>query len=235
MRVKANQTWLLGDAHLGHENIILPGYCGRPFRDVNEMDDVILNNTNSKVGINDLLISVGDFSFQPEKYVERLTCKNIIFMKGNHDYKALKKIKIPQGRNWLILEDHILDLKFDLLVDDIEEKNYAVVCHYPMMTWNKSTYGAYHFHGHSHFKLNEFELGMAKRLDIGVDANYRRPFSKWLYDKTPTTAERKIELFGPINLVDAIAEIHKRQLIQQNQKWRDSLLLETHTEKSANI
>jgi len=83
------------DFHLGHFNII--EYCNRPFLTLNDMDSFIIGNCNARVKEDDLLIHNGDFCFKYsseapdskknafEYYRNQLNCKNIIFLKGNHD------------------------------------------------------------------------------------------------------------------------------------------------------
>ena len=41
------------DTHFGHEAIIK--FCSRPFKDAHEMDEVMINNWNNKVGPDDLI------------------------------------------------------------------------------------------------------------------------------------------------------------------------------------
>lgn len=227
MRVLANKTWLIADTHFGHMNIIK--FCARPFKDVAEMNAVITHNINSKVHRDDLLIVVGDYSFRPQDYLDNITCNNVVFLKGNHDADGLKAIKRANIKNWKVLDDSILELKVYLDPNDRTKKVYAILCHYPMLEWDKSRHGSYHFHGHCHYNLNEFEMPVALRMDIGVDANYRRDFSKFTNDPNPTSAARDITKLGPIKLIDAIDEVDKRVRIQRQLQWRSLQLSEMFT------
>ena len=50
-----------------------------------------------------------------------------------------------------------------------------VLCHFPMLTWNRAHYGAWHLHGHCHGSLDgKFD---GKRLDVGVDCHDFAPIS----------------------------------------------------------
>jgi hypothetical protein len=62
-----------------------------------------------------------------------------------------------------------------------------VMCHYPMLIWDKHQHGAWHLFGHCHYGLWKFMLSAPefeplrrrKMLDVGVDnplCNYS-PFS----------------------------------------------------------
>jgi len=83
------------DWHCGHTNIIK--YCNRPFKDLKSMDETIIKNCNERISENDTLFFMGDFcmtksteaSEAPQKafdyYRNQIKCKNIIFIRGNHD------------------------------------------------------------------------------------------------------------------------------------------------------
>jgi len=82
--------FFLADPHLGHENIVL--YCGRPFKNIAEMDSVIITNWNSVVKSTDTVFLLGDFSLanaeRITKYINALTGK-IILVAGNHDKRTV--------------------------------------------------------------------------------------------------------------------------------------------------
>ena len=114
-------TWFLADCHLGHGNIIR--YCNRPFPDVRTMDETLIRNLNSRVKEDDLLFHIGDFCFSrsseasdaPKKpfvyYRNQIHCKNIIFLKGNHDKNNSVKTPIQSlviyygGKNINLVHD----------------------------------------------------------------------------------------------------------------------------------
>ena len=92
------------DFHLGHWNIVK--YCNRPFKTLEEMDSTIIGKINERVDADDLLIYLGDFCMKssseaseaPKKafeyYRNQINCKNIIFIKGNHDKNNSTKTPI---------------------------------------------------------------------------------------------------------------------------------------------
>lgn len=67
------------DQHFGHSNIIR--FCDRPFKNVTEMDETLINNWNNAVSDEDIVYMLGDLIFRSEKsasyYVERLKGKSI--------------------------------------------------------------------------------------------------------------------------------------------------------------
>jgi calcineurin-like phosphoesterase family protein len=86
-------TWFTADFHLGHQNIIR--YCNRPFHSTSEMDEAILGNLNSLVRQDDVLYFLGDFCMggpdQARRYRDRVVCRNIHVVEGNHD-RALRHL-----------------------------------------------------------------------------------------------------------------------------------------------
>jgi len=112
------------DTHFGHANIIK--YCNRPFRNVFEMDDVLIDNWNSKVGVNDIVYHLGDFCMGNEKkYLEALHGK-IIFIEGSHD-------KWMNSRH-----PKLIELEVPAIYRDVEYPTYPrmlTLCHYSMRSW----------------------------------------------------------------------------------------------------
>ena len=99
-------VWVTSDSHYSHKNICrgttnwrtkdneIPIDHTRDFNTIEEMNDVIVNNINNLVKKDDILIHLGDWSFGGfEKIVEfydRVICKNIHLILGNHDHHIEK-------------------------------------------------------------------------------------------------------------------------------------------------
>jgi len=81
------RTWFTADTHFGHAKTIK--YCGRPFKNIERMNEVLINNWNKRVSKNDTVIFLGDFCFRQKNkvnwYIDHLN-GNIVFIKGNHDH-----------------------------------------------------------------------------------------------------------------------------------------------------
>ncbi len=149
--------FITGDTHARHANIIK--YSKRPFRSVQEMDDQLVLNINSTVGEHDTLYHVGDVaSHDLEGFLERINCKKIVLIEGNHDRIRSNQRRLFSG----IYAMYTIKTEFDGIPTDI------VLCHYAMRVWNKSHYGAYHAYGHSHGSLPEDPN--ARSMDVGVDS-----------------------------------------------------------------
>ena len=53
------KIYIISDTHFNHENIIK--YCNRPFKDINEMNDAIIDNWNRIVKKDEIVYHLGDF------------------------------------------------------------------------------------------------------------------------------------------------------------------------------
>ena len=150
------------DTHFGHANIIK--YCNRPFSNVTEMDETIIQRWNAKVTSKDSVYHLGDFSWgKPEdgiKYLNRLQ-GNIFLIRGNHEPIA-KCQKLQKKFGW-IKDLHMIQY----------QKQEIVLCHFAMRAWNKKFHGSWHLYGHSHGCLPR--EGMS--FDVGVDVHNFEPIS----------------------------------------------------------
>lgn len=154
-------SWFTADTHFGHENII--DFSGRPFSSADHMDAVLIEKLWAKVGPQDALWIVGDFAFGPKakdhNWLETLFAqlpgaeKHLVV--GNHDSEATQLLP------WSSVT-HLTEVADD---DGLP----AVLCHYPMITWNRARQGALHLFGHVH---NQW-LGSRNAVNVGVDVwNY---------------------------------------------------------------
>jgi calcineurin-like phosphoesterase family protein len=174
-------VWITSDTHYSHKNICrgvtnwrtkdgkIPIESTRDFNTIEDMNSVIVDNINSKIGPDDTLIHLGDFSFggfeSIGQFLDRLVCKNIHLVLGNHDHH------IKNNRE--NIHDRFLSVQNYLEVN-IGGANF-VLSHYPLCSWNQLSKGAIQLHGHVHLPTNK-KWGNGKRLDIGVDGNNYQPY-----------------------------------------------------------
>lgn len=80
-----NLTFFTSDTHFGHANIIR--LCNRPFEDVNEMNEKLIENWNKVVPENGTVFHLGDFAFGGSglwnKVLDQLNGQIYLIM-GNH-------------------------------------------------------------------------------------------------------------------------------------------------------
>ena len=130
----------IADCHFGHKNII--DFDSRPFADVSEMDEKLIENWNLVVKKNDIIYVLGDFIWAKESqwpnYLERLKGQ-IVLIKGNHDPASLSS----STKEYLV---EIKDYK-----ETTDGKAKVIMCHYPMLFYKKDYIEDYWmFYGHVH-------------------------------------------------------------------------------------
>ena len=79
-------NYYISDLHFGQDTICQRE--GRPFRDVEEMDRVLIERWNSRVSMDDIVYVVGDFILRGEEYWGEYLDKlkgRIVLLRGNHD------------------------------------------------------------------------------------------------------------------------------------------------------
>ena len=171
-----NKLFFTSDTHFSHFNICK--YCHRPFNSRSEMDKTLIDNWNSVVPKDGIVIHCGDFMLNHKvdtnsylRYMKKLT-GNILLIRGNHDYISL----CTEPQESLIA---VVDKAF-IMVDGV--KIYAE--HYPCCAFN----GDYQVFGHIHTLSDGTCYGIdgdvpsrlrKNQYDVGVDQNGYRPISYW--------------------------------------------------------
>lgn len=80
------ETWFISDTHFGHKNILEYEKDARPFANIEEMNEAIIDRWNSTISHKDLVYHLGDFCFGKYNLIlaERLKGRKKLIM-GNHD------------------------------------------------------------------------------------------------------------------------------------------------------
>lgn len=141
--------YFTGCTHFGHKNCLK--FDNRPFSDIEQHDDALINNFNRIVTNEDTIYFLGDFCWQQtfenyQRLFNRLNGKKF-FILGNHDNKQqLLRCK-----------------KEGLLVDVFETKTIQInndrifLSHYPHREWAGYYKGAYHLYSHVHGSLEDYK------------------------------------------------------------------------------
>ena len=173
---KEKKVWITSDTHYGHTNICrgvtnwrlpngdIPVNQTRDFPTIEKMNAAIVNNINSLVGQDDILIHLGDWSFggfeKIEEFRNRIICQNIHLVLGNHDHHIDRNRgdirKLFLSVSWFE--------QFEYMGETIE------CCHYPISSWSNLRKGRVHLHGHCHLPHNQ-KISNGRRMDIGMDGN----------------------------------------------------------------
>lgn len=192
IKLTTGRIFFTSDTHYGHTNICrgvtnwrdengnVPADQTRDFKSLNHMNDKIVESINSVVGEDDTLFHLGDWSFggfeNIEEFRNRLVCKNIHLVLGNHDHH----IERNKGDIQRLFSSVHQYLRLQVSVYP-ETKLYAgevdlVLMHYPIASWHNMNDGVIHLHGHVHLPPNK-KLSQGKAMDVGVDGNNMMPYS----------------------------------------------------------
>lgn len=194
MKIKLNKgrIFFTSDTHYGHTNICrgvsnwrdengnVPIHQTRDFKTLDHMNDKIVESINSTVGEDDTLFHLGDWSFggfdNIEEFRNRINCKNIHLILGNHDHH-IERNKGDIQRLFSSVHQY-LRLQVSVMPGT---KLYAgemdlVLMHYPIASWHNMNDGVIHLHGHVHLPPDK-KLSQGKAMDVGVDGNNLIPYS----------------------------------------------------------
>lgn len=164
-----SKIFFTSDHHFGHENIIK--FCNRPFENVREMNEQLIERWNEKIEPNDHVYHLGDFGLTYKEnlatILDQLNGKKYLIV-GNHESAALQN----KGKFKWVKEYHELKVKDSLCKNGVQR---IILFHYAMRTWRGEGRGNWHLYGHSHGNLPDLEDKLA--FDIGVDNHDFYPLS----------------------------------------------------------
>jgi calcineurin-like phosphoesterase family protein len=145
------------------------------------MNNTLVCNINEKVGQDDILFHLGDWSFggfeKIGEFRNRIICKNIHLTYGNHEHHIRKNKEDIQDIFSSTHDYLFLDVRRPSILGKGVMNKYSFVCmHYPIASWDSMNDGTIHIHGHVHLPTN-LRLGDGKSLDVGVDGNNLCPLS----------------------------------------------------------
>ncbi len=137
--------YFTADLHLDHEKAM--NFPGRKGFSLKDWQDLMLGDIAQKVTKSDTLFILGDFAFSPQKWREKIKCRNLWLILGNHDSEA--KSVATFGR------------------DKVRHTFCTKVCgtqtflsHYCHNVWPASHYGSFHLYGHTHNQREKYWDGI---------------------------------------------------------------------------
>ena len=158
------KKFITADLHFGHANIMKFCPSTRKFRDVDHMNESMIQEWNATVGPEDEVFILGDVAFcnahNAVKILTRLNGSKIL-IEGNHDTKLLKdyqfRSQFKEVHNYLRYN---------------HDGQIVIMCHYPFhFEWDQAHRGSVHFYGHVHGKKTGLEDYRAR--DVSFDATGR--------------------------------------------------------------
>ena len=182
---KGQKLWFTSDTHFNHANICSAtttwnkesGNNFRIFNSLDTMNDRLVAGINASVGQDDILFHLGDWSFggfeSIRQFRDRLVCKNIHLILGNHDnHIARNKDDVQEIFSSV---HNMLDLivKWNVGTPTQDEAKFMLM-HFPIASWDNLAKGVIHLHGHVHLPKQR-RIGPGKMMDVGVDGNGLEP------------------------------------------------------------
>jgi len=184
MKIKIQNPELLfftSDTHFAHRSVI--SHCNRPFLDMQDNDESLINNWNKVVPKNGIVVHQGDFamglkSTKLKWILETLNYDKLYLVQGNHEKDIMKKLWAREYFEMIAqrIEFEIEDNNGKFKDKNGKKFNVIVADHYPMVSWNKIFYGSYHTYGHSH-NISPDTHHNKNAYEVGVDANNFTPVS----------------------------------------------------------
>ena len=171
---KNPNIFFTSDFHIGDPKILVGD--SRPFHNLDDMSETLIQRWNSVVSDDSITYFLGDLSnncdIEYTKSIVHQLNGEIRFILGNHDnidtLIRLKRFTDIQTYKQLIIEDN-------------HDTHYIELSHYPLLTWNKSSKGNIHLHGHTHQTISNSEYGNSyyKRMvmDVGCMGHNYTPVS----------------------------------------------------------
>lgn len=171
-----SKIWFTSDTHFSHDNIIK--FCQRPFENVEQMNEYLIEQWNSCVKKDDIVFHLGDFAWGGSSVwvniLQRLNGRKVLIV-GNHDVKNLRS-------NY---HNFFETITYQLQI--IVEGQPIYLNHYPFLAYGGSyrKEPVWQLFGHVHTCKNthQHEGQDDKRLpmlfpfqyDVGVDNNDYKP------------------------------------------------------------
>ena len=151
------------DTHFGHKRSLTLD-AGSSISSAEEIDELLIERWNERVGLSDNIYHLGDFSFRSRERTERIIDRlngRIHLVRGNHD-QTLDSI---QYRFASFQQYQEIRVGTQLLA----------LFHFPILSWHHADRGAWHLHGHCHGELAEDPA--IPRMDVGVDCTDFAPIA----------------------------------------------------------
>ena len=190
-KFNAEHTFFTSDTHFNHANIIK--FCNRPFKDVEQMNEVMITNWNNAINKDDTVFHLGDFCLggaaEWTKILDRLNGKIYLIM-GNHDLKNI-------GQGFISRFEHVA---MQMHIEVGKQRIY--LCHYSFLWFEGSYKDVWQLFGHVHTRRNNtgndaerLQFLYPTQYDVGVDNNGFAPVSfglvKRMIDKQVEQSKEK--------------------------------------------
>lgn len=190
MDLKRKNLFATSDWHVGHANVLI--FDQRPFKDLNHMHRVLVNNYNARVGNDDVCFFLGDMGMGKKevlkKVISQLNGTKVLIL-GNHDGNTFSMYNqgfdVVMNSGIIYMGDKRISMSHCPLPGipreaperglkdgenwHGERKNHRFM--------SKDLTVDYHLHGHVHKAREEKDRFTDRQFDVGVRANNYSPVS----------------------------------------------------------
>ena len=174
-----SKIFFTSDTHWGHNSIIK--FCDRPFKNIEEMNEKLIENWNKKVPKDGLVFHLGDFAwgggYNEWKNVRERLNGDIILIKGNHDLKNLSEKAEKE-----LFKHSTWQMFIEVEGRKILLNHYPFLCYAGIYRNPKDL--VYSLYGHVHSGPGKKGLDIPRlvhtyptQYDVGVDNNNYEPIS----------------------------------------------------------
>lgn len=179
LKSSEHKIWFTSDLHFYHRNILY--FCNRPWDNVEDMNEALINNWNSVVGEKDIVYNLGDFAFATNgkwcELIHRLKGKHYLIL-GNHDL-----IRYPGDTVMSKFAGVYQQLMLKIDGTTVYLNHYPYLCYGG--TWRAPGAAAIQLFGHVHSGPNcskgkddsRLQYLFPYQYDVGVDNNNYTPVS----------------------------------------------------------
>lgn len=187
----------ISDLHIGHENILR--FDQRPFENMFQMENVIIDNWNKIVKKHDRTYILGDTIWSPKfkdwkEFLDKLNGQKVLIV-GNHDAKEQTLAKLKK-------ENVILDYKYMDVITVGDKK--VILSHSPQpFYFRQYSPNVVHLYGHVHLTP---DYSVMKEIIKHQEERYSKSISKMHcynvgcmcpeIDYTPRTIDEIIENYS---------------------------------------
>lgn len=172
-----SNIFFTSDTHFSHANIMK--YCNRPWSNVEDMNETLINNWNKVVNKDSIIFHLGDFAWGNNwmPILNQLNGRKILIL-GNHDLKNKDSNALKNGFEYVCQQLYI----------NVEHRK-VILNHCPLLcyggTYRQDDDKVYQLFGHVHSGPysdksldNERLLNLfPTQYDVGVDNNNFTPVS----------------------------------------------------------
>lgn len=161
------------DTHYGHTNILK--YCGRPWQDVNEMNEALIRRWNERTSPDDTVYHLGDFAMGSKENLsirKRLNGR-IVLIRGNHDRSPSTMLEagFDEVHDYLYIE--IEGTKLYLAHIPLHISNPTNRRYNPKLVQNPIEKYDYFLCGHVHQRWGR----IGNTINVGVDVSDYYPLT----------------------------------------------------------